>query len=151
MFETSEAKPVTDLNVKLFADGADRTEILLSYGEPYIEGFTTNPTLMRKAGITDYESFARDILQHIVDLPISFEVFANDFEKVYHQAPADRAGYPVTMKCASTYRLICRSSHTNACSFDHDYLQVVCKGFASFYRGTTSANNEDGGVLCNLM
>jgi transaldolase len=75
-----------DLNVKLFADGADKTAILELYRKPYITGFTTNPTLMRKAGITDYEVFARDILASIQDRPISFEVFADDFAEMEEQA-----------------------------------------------------------------
>lgn len=86
MFGTPEMKPLSDLKIKLFGDGAEKSAMLALYGKPYIKGFTTNPTLMRKAGITDYESFARDILRHITDLPISFEVFADDFEEMYHQA-----------------------------------------------------------------
>jgi transaldolase len=76
----------TDLKVKLFADGADKAAILELYRTPHIKGFTTNPTLMRKAGITDYEAFARDILESIKDRPISFEVFADEFEEMEDQA-----------------------------------------------------------------
>jgi transaldolase len=75
-----------NLKVKLFADGADRRTILELSENPLIEGFTTNPTLMRKAGITDYESFARDILERITDRPFSFEVFADEFEEMERQA-----------------------------------------------------------------
>jgi transaldolase len=75
-----------DLKVKLFADGADKAAILELYGERHIKGFTTNPTLMRKAGITDYEAFARDILSVITDRPISFEVFADEFSEMEEQA-----------------------------------------------------------------
>jgi transaldolase len=74
------------LNVKLYADGADRDGMLEMYQKPYIQGFTTNPTLMKKAGISDYETFAHDILQAIPDRPISFEVFADDFDEMERQA-----------------------------------------------------------------
>ena len=77
---------VNKLNVKIFADGADKAGILEMYGKPYIKGFTTNPTLMRKVGITDYKAFAKDILKEIKDLPISFEVFSDDFNDMERQA-----------------------------------------------------------------
>ncbi len=79
-------KCVCELQVKIFADGADRAALLDLYQKPYIKGFTTNPTLMRKAGITDYTSFARDILRTVRDRPISFEVFADDFCEMERQA-----------------------------------------------------------------
>jgi transaldolase len=79
-------KSVSELRVQVFADGADKASMLDLYRHPYIKGFTTNPTLMRKAGITDYESFALDILQHIPDRPISFEVFADDEPEMERQA-----------------------------------------------------------------
>ena len=77
---------VDSLKVKIYADGADREGMLEMYEKSYIQGFTTNPTLMRKAGIEDYESFARDILEVISDRPISFEVFADEFEEMERQA-----------------------------------------------------------------
>jgi transaldolase len=77
--------PVTDLKIKLFADGADKAAMLELYRNPLIKGFTTNPTLMRKAGIADYEAFARDILAEIRDRPISLEVFADDFGEMERQ------------------------------------------------------------------
>ena len=79
-------KTLADLKVAIFADGAEKAGMLEMYAKPYIKGFTTNPTLMRKAGVTDYETFARDILQEIPDRPISFEVFADDFSKMARQA-----------------------------------------------------------------
>jgi transaldolase len=79
-------KSVADLRVKIFADGADKAAMLRLYSQPYIRGFTTNPALMRKAGITDYEAFARDILEAIPDRPISFEVFADEFSEMERQA-----------------------------------------------------------------
>jgi transaldolase len=75
-----------DLKIRLFADGADRATMLELYRNPLIRGFTTNPTLMRKAGISDYEAFARDILAAIPDRPISLEVFADDFREMERQA-----------------------------------------------------------------
>ena len=71
-----------DLKIKIFGDGADKSMMLRLYRNPLIQGFTTNPTLMRKTGISDYEGFARDILANIPDRPISFEVFADDFSEM---------------------------------------------------------------------
>jgi transaldolase len=75
-----------DLRIKVFADGADKNGLLELNRNPLIRGMTTNPTLMRKAGLSDYESFARDVLQTIRDKPISFEVFADDFPEMRRQA-----------------------------------------------------------------
>ena len=77
---------IKNLRIKLFADGADLTSILNLYRDPHIQGFTTNPTLMRKAGILDYEAFARNLVRMIPDRPISFEVFANDEDGMEAQA-----------------------------------------------------------------
>ncbi|HUS05463.1 MAG TPA: transaldolase [Bryobacteraceae bacterium] len=79
-------KSVANLNVKIFADGAEKVAMLAMYADPVIQGFTTNPTLMRKAGIKDYEEFGRDILKAIPDRPISLEVFADDFGEMERQA-----------------------------------------------------------------
>lgn len=79
-------KKVEELNVKIFADGADKNGMLDMYAKPYIKGLTTNPTLMRKAGISDYKAFAKDVLSVIVDRPISFEVFSDDFGDMERQA-----------------------------------------------------------------
>lgn len=79
-------KTIGELTIKLYADGADKTGMLEMYHKPYIKGFTTNPTLMRKAGVTDYRTFARDVLQAIPDRPISFEVFSDEFEEMERQA-----------------------------------------------------------------
>jgi len=75
-----------DLKVKLFADGADLTGIREMAANPMIKGFTTNPTLMRKAGVADYKSFALQVLGVVKDLPISFEVFDDDFTEMEKQA-----------------------------------------------------------------
>jgi transaldolase len=77
---------MSSLKVRIFADGADRAGMLAMAAKPYITGLTTNPTLMRKAGIADYRAFARDILQAIPDKPISFEVFSDDFAEMERQA-----------------------------------------------------------------
>ena len=74
------------MKVKIFADSADRAEIERLAANPDIAGFTTNPTLMRQAGIDEYEPFARDILEIVTDRPISFEVFSDDFGEMYRQA-----------------------------------------------------------------
>ena len=79
-------KSVEQLSVKIFGDGADLASMLELYGKPYIKGFTTNPTLMRKAGISDYRAFAKEVLQAIPDRPISFEVFSDEFEEMERQA-----------------------------------------------------------------
>jgi transaldolase len=77
---------LTTLPVNIYADGADKAGILDLYSRPFIKGLTTNPTLMRKAGIKDYETFARDILQTVTAKPISLEVFSDDFEEMRRQA-----------------------------------------------------------------
>ena len=77
---------VENLNIKLYADGADLVGMKEMYANPMIKGFTTNPTLMRKAGIKDYKEFAQQVLQAIPDLPISFEVFADEFDAMERQA-----------------------------------------------------------------
>ncbi|MEQ8505297.1 MAG: transaldolase [Rhodospirillales bacterium] len=74
------------LKIKLFADGADLDGMIGMYANPMIKGFTTNPTLMRKAGIDDYEAFARRVLDAIPDRPVSFEVFADDLPTMAAQA-----------------------------------------------------------------
>jgi transaldolase len=75
-----------DLPVKIFADGADLKGITELYRKPYIQGLTTNPTLMRKVGLTDYETFARAVLKDVKSKPISFEVFSDDFSEMRRQA-----------------------------------------------------------------
>jgi transaldolase len=74
------------LKIKIFADGADLEGMISLYRNPLIKGLTTNPTLMRKAGIEDYESFAKDALAFIKDKPISFEVFSDEFAEMKRQA-----------------------------------------------------------------
>lgn len=110
---------ISTLNVKIFADGADKAGMLEMYRKPYIKGFTTNPTLMRMAGIADYRAFARDVLQAIPDRPISFEVFSDEFAEMERQA-REIAGWgdqvyvkiPVTnTRREPSYDLVRRLSH----------------------------------------
>jgi transaldolase len=75
-----------DLKIKIFADGADINSMKKVYGEGLVKGFTTNPTLMKKDGVTDYEDFAKKILKEITDLSISFEVFSDDFGSMEREA-----------------------------------------------------------------
>jgi transaldolase len=77
---------ISNLKIKLFADGADLAGIKEMYQNSFIKGFTTNPTLMRKAGIQDYKLFALEVIQAIPDRPISFEVFADEFDEMEKQA-----------------------------------------------------------------
>ncbi len=77
---------LTNLPIKIFADGADREGMFDLYRKPFIQGLTTNPSLMNKVGITDYETFAKLLLETIKDKPISFEVFSDDFEDMKRQA-----------------------------------------------------------------
>lgn len=79
-------KSLSDLKIHLYADGADKAGILDLYAKSYIKGLTTNPTLMKKAGIKDYESFAKDVLQIVTAKPISFEVFSDEFPEMKRQA-----------------------------------------------------------------
>ncbi len=110
---------IETLKVKIFADGADLEGMLEMYAKPYIKGFTTNPTLMRKAGIDDYRGFAMKILNAIPDRPISFEVFSDDFEEMEREA-LEIANWgvnvyvkvPVTnTRREPTYDLVHRLSH----------------------------------------
>lgn len=79
-------KKVENLKVKIFADGADKVGMLEMYAKPFVRGLTTNPTLMKKAGITNYRAFCKDILTSIKEKPLSFEVFSDDFSEMERQA-----------------------------------------------------------------
>ena len=102
------------MKIKLFADGADKNGMLEMASKPFIKGFTTNPTLMRKAGISDYKEFALDILKDLSDYPISFEVFSDDFNEMKEQAKIIKSWgenvyvkIPVTnTKGESSYKLV---------------------------------------------
>src|SRR5271163_3392845 len=100
------------LTVKIFADGADKAGMLDMCARPYIKGLTTNPTLMRKAGIANYRAFAKDILSEISDKPVSFEVLADDFPEMERQA-LEIAGWAdnvyVKIPIINTRRETCRA------------------------------------------
>jgi transaldolase len=111
---------LTDLKTRIFADGADLEGMLAMYREPYIKGFTTNPTLMRKAGVSDYCAFAKAVLAAIPDRPVSFEVFSDEFAEMERQA-RDIAAWgehvyvkiPVTnTRRQPSYELVHRLSHS---------------------------------------
>jgi transaldolase len=110
---------VTNLRTKIFADGAELDGMLALYRQPHIKGFTTNPTLMRKAGITDYRAFAHRVLAAIPDRPISFEVFSDEFPEMERQAreiatwgPNVYVKIPVTnTRAVPAYELIDRLAH----------------------------------------
>jgi transaldolase len=77
---------IEDLNVKIFADGADRASMLEMYAKPFVKGLTTNPSLMKTAGVSDYKGFCKDILTYIKDKTLSFEVLSDDFKEMERQA-----------------------------------------------------------------
>ena len=79
-------KKIEDLKIKIFSDGADKKDMLDMNSKTFVKGLTTNPSLMKKAGIKDYEAFAKDILSTIKKKPISFEVFSDDFNDMERQA-----------------------------------------------------------------
>jgi transaldolase len=103
---------LSQLRVKIFADGADKAGMLDMHARPYIKGLTTNPSLMRKAGIADYRSFARDVLSEIKDKPVCFEVLADDFAEMERQA-LEIAGWAdnvyVKIPITNTKRETCRA------------------------------------------
>ena len=113
-------KSLSDLKIKLFADGAEKDAMLELYDSGIISGFTTNPSLMRKAGVKDYEAFARDLIDCIPDLPLSFEVFADDFAEMERQARKIAkwgnnvyVKIPITnTRSESAVQLICRLAHS---------------------------------------
>src|SRR5829696_8158972 len=79
-------KTLSDLKVKLFTDGADKAQILDMAKKPWIAGFTTNPSLLKKAGVSDYESYGRELVAAVPDRHISFEVFSDDIPEMVAQA-----------------------------------------------------------------
>jgi transaldolase len=115
----SRESPAARLRVKIFADGADVVSMLSLARNPLVKGFTTNPTLMRGAGVADYERFARELLESIQDRPVSFEVFSDDFDEMERQARTIASWganvfvkLPVTnTKGRSTVPLIARLAH----------------------------------------
>ena len=104
-----------NIKIKLFADGANLAEMMAMYRDPRIVGFTTNPTLMRKAGVSDYERFAREVLDAIPDRPVSFEVFADELDEMARAGARHcRVG---TQRQRQRYRLLIRGASLPAPSF----------------------------------
>lgn len=92
-----------DLKIKIFADGADLKTMVDQYKSGIVQGFTTNPTLMQKNGISNYEAFAKDVIKEITDKPISFEVFSDEFEEMERQArKIESWGKNITVKIPIT-------------------------------------------------
>ena len=110
------------LRVKIFADGAERSRVEAMCAEPWIRGFTTNPTLMRQAGVTDYESFARELLELVPDRPISFEVIRNALV-----AATDEM---VLALKRSAYSTNIKTRYDFSCAFFDARLRPIAQGFA---------------------
>jgi transaldolase len=156
-------KPLSDLNIKIFADGADKATMQEMLKNPLIQGFTTNPTLMRKAGISDYAAFAHEILMEIRDHPISFEVFADEFEDMERQAEKIASwgdNVYVKIPVTNTRRepaldLICRLSRKGiklnvtallALSQVRDVCSALCKNvpaYVSVFAGRVADTGRD--------
>lgn len=141
---------LTNLRTKIFADGADLDGMLAWYREPYIKGFTTNPTLMRKAGITDYRAFAQRVIAAIPDRPISFEVFSDEFPEMERQAREIATWgehvyvkIPVTnTKAVPAYDLIHRLAH--------DGVKVNVTALMTLEQVQASAQAVAGGAPSNI-
>jgi len=129
---------MNDLGIKIYADGAEINEIIKMSKDDFIDGFTTNPTLMARLGITDYLGFAKEVLTHVKDKSISFEVFSDDLDEMYRQALILRelgdnvwVKIPVTnTKSEPTYDLIHKLSNdgvkVNATAlFTHEHIKKV--------------------------
>ena len=86
MSDSSRVLTLKEMKIKIFSDGADIDSIIEGYQKGIAKGFTTNPTLMAKAGITNYIAFAKEVLKVVTDLPVSFEVFSDEFEEMRYQA-----------------------------------------------------------------
>jgi len=139
-------RTLSDLKIKLFADGADKAQILKWSANPVIRGFTTNPTLMRSAGVTDYEAFAGEILEKIKDRPISFEVFADDFCEMERQARKIAAwGTNVYVKIPVTNTLR-QSSMELASVLSHSGIKVNVTAVMTLEQVEKVAMALDGGA-----
>jgi transaldolase len=156
-------KALDQLSVKIFADGADLEQMLALHRHPWIKGFTTNPTLMRKAGVRDYRGFARELLSAIPDRPVSLEVLSDDFAEMDQQA-REIASWgenvyvkiPVTnTKQEPAYDLVHRLSHagtrlnvTAVMTLDQvrQVAQALCSGqpsFVSVFAGRIADTGRD--------
>ena len=143
-------KSITDLKIRIFADGADKAGMLEMYRNPAIRGFTTNPTLMRKAGVGDYEAFAREILAAIPDRPISLEVLADECPAMARQARAIAAwGENVFVKIpvASTRG---ESSASLVHRLSHDGIKVNVTALLTLEQVRTVAASVAGGAPASV-
>jgi len=130
---------VNDLKIKLFADGADLAGMLEMYSDPKIKGFTTNPTLMNKAGVADYEAFSRNLLSKIPDRPVSLEVFADDLPEMERQARkiaswGDNVNVKIPVSTTtgeSTAPVIKTLAAEGAAIFTHDQVREVGAALSS--------------------
>jgi transaldolase len=151
---------LSDLRVQIFADGADQASILELYRQPHIKGFTTNPTLMRATGVTDYQRFALDLLSTIHDRPVSFEVFADEEPEMEEQARHIAAwGSNVFVKVpvmntkgAPTYDLVRYLSHEGiqlnvTALLTLEQVRKVCAALAD--RNTSDRNSHSGNSRSN--
>lgn len=134
------------LKIKLFGDGADIEQMLELAKKPYIKGFTTNPTLMRKAGVTDYVGFARKVLEEITDRPISFEIFSDEPDEIHAQAreisswaPNVYVKVPVTNTRGESTEEIVRALTTSG-------VQVNVTGILTLPQVETVTRTLDGGA-----
>ena len=143
-------KSISDLQIKIFADGADIASILELSRKPFIKGFTTNPTLMRKAGVPDYAAYVALVLQQIPDKPVSFEVLADDEDAMERQARYMASwGRNVYVKIPVTntrrepmFNLIRRLSQ--------DGIQVNVTAILTFEQVRRSARALEGGAASNI-
>jgi transaldolase len=137
-----------DLKVKIFADGADRESMLESYANPLVSGFTTNPTLMRKAGVSDYVGFAKEILKEIPDRDISFEVFSDDFDDM------ERQGREIATWGDNVYVKIPVTNTKGETSYDmvnrlsHEGVKVNVTAIFTLDQVRKVAEAVNGGVPC---
>lgn len=118
MSDSSRVLTLKEMKIKIFSDGADIDSIIDGYNKGIAKGFTTNPTLMAKAGITNYIAFAKEVLKVVTDLPVSFEVFSDEFEEMRYQAhkinelaPNVYVKIPVTNTKRQSAALLIRDLH----------------------------------------
>jgi transaldolase len=143
-------KSVLDLRVKIFADGADMAGMLEMYAKPHIKGFTTNPTLMHKAGVTDYREFAKSILRAIPDRPISFEVFSDEFDDMERQAREIATwGSNVYVKIPIT-NTRAESSHALVRRLSHAGVKVNVTALTTVAQVRTAVEAVNGGVPSSI-
>jgi transaldolase len=139
-------KSILDLSIKIFADGAELDGMLEMYGKPYIKGFTTNPTLMHKAGLTDYRNFGKSILNVIRDRPISFEVFSDDFDEMERQAREIAtwgSNVYVKIPVTNTRRM---PSHELVSRLSHDGVKLNVTALMTVEQVKTVADALEGGA-----